>query len=82
MTQVGVVEITVLNSLSQPEYRNQENSQTTLEAETDEARSKGLKMQVTENKEISSIEKSTLNIKPRSRSNSRPTNKTKDVKTL
>ena len=32
------------------EYRNKESSQTTLEAETEEARSKDLKMQVTENK--------------------------------
>ena len=38
--------------------RNKESSQTTLEAETDEARSKDLKMQVTENNEISNIEKS------------------------
>ena len=36
------------------EYRNKESSQTTLEDETDEARSKDLKMQVTENKELSS----------------------------
>ena len=48
-----------------------------LEAETDEARSKDLKMQVTANKEIISIEKS---ITPRS--SSRPTNKKKDVETL
>ena len=33
-----------------------------LEAETDEARSKDLKMQVTENNEISSIDKSTTNL--------------------
>ena len=46
-------------SLSLSEYRNKESSQTTLEAETDEAKSKDLKMQVTENKEISRIEKST-----------------------
>ena len=37
-------------------YRNKESSQTTLEAETDEARSKDLKMHVTENNEISSKE--------------------------
>ena len=42
------------------EYRNKESSQTTLE--TDEARSKDLKMQVTENNEISSIEKSKTNL--------------------
>ena len=42
------------------EYRNKESSQTTLE--TDEARSKDLKMQVTENNEISSIEKSNTNL--------------------
>ena len=52
------------------EYRNKESSQTTLEAETDEARSKYLKMQVTENNEKSNTEKSS----------SRPTNKTKDEK--
>ena len=42
-------------------YRNKESSQGTLdlEAETDEARSKDLKMQVTANKEIISIEMST-----------------------
>ena len=44
------------------EYRNKESSQTTLEAETDEARSKDLKMHVTENNEISSKEKSTTNL--------------------
>ena len=33
-----------------------------LEAETEEARSKDLKMQVTEKNEISSIEKSTTNL--------------------
>ena len=44
------------------QYRNKEISQTTLEAETDEARSKDLKMQVTENNEMSSIEKSTTNL--------------------
>ena len=43
-------------------FRNKESSQTTLEAETDEARSKDLKMHVTENNEISSIEKSTTNL--------------------
>ncbi|WP_395167751.1 hypothetical protein [Francisella salimarina] len=41
---------------------NKESSQTTLEAETDEARSKDLKMHVTENNEMSSIEKSTTNL--------------------
>ena len=60
------------------EYRNKESSQTTLEAETDEARSKDLKMHVTKNNEISSKEKK--NHKPGT--SSRPTNKTKDVKTL
>ena len=44
------------------EYRNKESSQTTLEAETDEVRSKDLKMHVTENNEISSKEKSTTNL--------------------
>ena len=44
------------------EYRNKESSQTTFEAETDEARSKDLKMQVTVNKEINIIEKSTTNL--------------------
>ena len=44
------------------EYRNKESSQTTLEAETDEARSKDLKMDVTENNEMSSVEKSTTNL--------------------
>ena len=34
----------------------------TLEAETDEARSKDLKMHVTKNNEMSSIEKSTINL--------------------
>ena len=43
-------------------YRNKESSQTTLEAETDEVRSKDLNMQVTANKEIISIEKSTTNL--------------------
>ena len=43
-------------------YRNKESSQATLEAETDEARSKDLKMQVTANKEIIRIEKSTTNL--------------------
>ena len=43
-------------------YRNKESSQGTLEAETDEARSKDLKMQVTANKEIISIEMSTTNL--------------------
>ena len=43
-------------------YRNKESSQTTLEAETDKVRSKDLKMQVTANKEIISIEKSTTNL--------------------
>ena len=42
--------------------RNKESSQTTLEAETDEARYKDLKMHVTENNEISTIEKSTINL--------------------
>ena len=40
--------------------KNKESSQTTLEAETDEARD--LKMHVTENNEISSKEKSTTNL--------------------
>ena len=44
------------------EYRNKESSQTTLEAEADEARSKNFKMQVTANKEIISIGKSTTNL--------------------
>ena len=44
------------------EYRNKESSQTTLQAETDEARSKDLKMHVTENNEKSSKEKSTTNL--------------------
>ena len=43
-------------------YRNKESSQGTLEAETDEARSKDLKMQVTAKKEIISIEMSTTNL--------------------
>ena len=43
-------------------YRNKEKSQGTLEAETDEARSKDLKMHVTENNEISSKGKSTTNL--------------------
>ena len=43
-------------------YRNKEGSQGTLEAETDEARSKDLKMQVTANKEIISIEMFTTNL--------------------
>ena len=43
-------------------YRNKESSQGTLEAETDEARSKDLKMQVTAYKEIISIEMSTTNL--------------------
>ena len=47
---------------SRNEYRNKESSQTTVEAETDEARSKDLKMQVTEYNEISSIEKSVTNL--------------------
>ena len=34
----------------------------TLEAETDEARSKDLKMHVTKNNEMSNIEKSTINL--------------------
>ena len=44
------------------EYRNKESSQTTLEAEADETRSKDFKMQVTANKEIISIGKSTTNL--------------------
>ena len=47
---------------SRKEYRNKESSQTTLEAETDEARSKDLKMKVTKYNEISSIEKSLTNL--------------------
>ena len=47
---------------SRNEYRNKESSQTTLEAETDKPRSKDLKMQVTENNEISSIEKSATKV--------------------
>ena len=47
---------------SRNEYRNKERSQTTVEAETDEARSKDVKMQVTEDNEISSIEKSATNL--------------------
>ena len=43
-------------------YRNKESSQGTLEAETDEARSKDLMMQVTANKEIIFIEMSTTNL--------------------
>ena len=43
-------------------YRNKESSQGTLEAETDEAGSKDLKMQVTANKEIIIIEMSTTNL--------------------
>ena len=43
-------------------HRNKESSQTTLEAETDEARSKDRKMQVTVNKEKNSIGKSTTNL--------------------
>ena len=57
------------------EYRNSERSQTTLEAETDEARSRDLKMHVTVNKEINSIEKPNTNLK-----SSRTTKKMKDVK--
>ena len=47
---------------SRNEYRKKESSQKTAEAETDEARSKDLKMQVTEDNEISSIEKSATNL--------------------
>ena len=47
---------------SKNEYRNKESSQTTLEAATGETRSKDLKMQVTENNGISSIEKTTTNL--------------------
>ena len=47
---------------SRNEYRNKESNQKTAEAETDEARSKDLKMQVTEDNEISSIEMSATNI--------------------
>ena len=43
-------------------YRNKESSQGTLEAETDEARSKDLKKQVTANKEIIIAEMSTTNL--------------------
>ena len=42
--------------------KNKENSQTTLEAETSKASSKDLKMQVTVNKDINSIEKLTPNL--------------------
>ena len=38
-------------------FWNKESSQTTLEAGTDEAISKDFKMQVTENKELNSVEK-------------------------
>ena len=44
------------------EYRKKESSQKTAEAETDEARFKDLKMQVTKYNEISSIEKSLTNL--------------------
>ena len=54
--------ISLSPSLSVSEYRNKESSQTTLEAETDGAISKHLKMQVTVNKEINSKEKSTTNL--------------------
>ena len=43
-------------------YRNEESSQTKLEAEKDGVRSKDRKIQVTVNKEINSIEKSTTNL--------------------
>ena len=43
-------------------YRNEESSQTKLEAETDGARSKDRKIQMTVNNEINSIEKSTTNL--------------------
>ena len=47
---------------SRNEYRKKESSQKTAEAETDEGRFKDLKMQVTKNNEISSIEKSATNL--------------------
>ena len=49
-------------SLSLSQCRNKESSQTMLEAETDAARSKDLKMQVTVSKEINSIEKSSTTL--------------------
>ena len=49
----------ILLSLS---YRNKESNQTLIEAETDGARSKDRKMQMTVNKEINSIEKPTTNL--------------------
>ena len=52
-------------------YRNKEGSQTLIEVETDGARPKDLKMQMTVNKEIYSVEK--INLIPRS--SLRPTNK-------
>ena len=47
---------------SRNEHRNKDSCQTTAEAETDEARFKDLKMQVTKNNEITSIEKSATNL--------------------
>ena len=47
---------------SRNEYRKKESSQKTAEAETDEARFKDLKMQVTKKNEITSIEKSATNL--------------------
>ena len=47
---------------SRNEYRKKESSQKTAEAETDEGRFKDLKMQVTKNNEISSIEKLATNL--------------------
>ena len=43
-------------------YRNKGSSQTPIEAETDVARSKDRKMQMTVNNEIKSIEKSITNL--------------------
>ena len=47
---------------SRNEYRKKESSQKTAEAETDEGRFKDLKMQVTKNNEITSIEKLATNL--------------------
>ena len=45
-------------------YRNKESSQTPIEVETDGARSKDRKIQMTVNNEINSIEKSITNLDP------------------
>ena len=51
----GLLLSQIETDLTISKYINKESSQTTIEAETDEARSKNLKMQVTKNNEISSI---------------------------